>query len=99
MKKMDSIKLEAELLKLINAFIAENQVEISTNVTANTRLIGSSSIFDSIELVTFIVEVEQYLEDEFEIEVQLTTENAMSRRTSPFLSIEAMTKYIIEQNN
>ena len=83
MKKMDSIKLEAELLKLINAFIAENQVEISTNVTANTRLIGSSSIFDSIELVTFIVEVEQYLEDEFEIEVQLTTENAMSRRTSP----------------
>ena len=92
-------EIENHLLKLLKDFIRENEIKLNSDVDSSTRLIGSSPVFDSIELVSFIVEVEQFLEDECNIEIGLTTENAMSRRTSPFLSIEAMTNYILEQIN
>jgi acyl carrier protein len=92
-------EIENHLLNLLKDFIRENEIKLDSEIDSSTRLIGSSSLFDSIELVSFIVEVEQFLEDELNIEIGLTTENAMSRRTSPFLSIEAMTNYIIEQIN
>lgn len=92
-------EIENHLLNLLKDFIRENEIKLDSEIDSSTRLIGSSPLFDSIELVSFIVEVEQFLEDELNIEIGLTTENAMSRRTSPFLSIEAMTNYIIEQIN
>ena len=96
---MTKKEIENHLLILLNDFIKENQIELKSEINSSTRLIGSSPLFDSMELVSFIVEVEQFLEDECNIEIGLTTENAMSRRTSPFLSIEAMTNYIMEQIN
>ena len=96
---MTKKEIENHLLVLLNDFIEENEIELKSEINSSTRLIGSSPLFDSMELVSFIVEVEQFLEDECNIEIGLTTENAMSRRTSPFLSIEAMTNYIMEQIN
>ena len=65
----------------------------------STKLIGSNSIFDSIELVSFIVETEQFLEDNYDIQVQLASESAMSRRRSPFISLNSLKEYIIEISN
>ena len=96
---MTKKEIESQLLNLLKNFIDENEIELNSEINSSTRLIGSSPLFDSMELVTFIVEVEQFLEDKYEIEIGLTTENAMSRRTSPFLSVEAMTNYILEQIN
>ena len=96
---MTNREIENHLLVLLKNFIKENEIKLDSEIDSSTRLIGSSPLFDSIELVSFIVEVEQFLEDELNIEIGLTTENAMSRRTSPFLSIEAMTNYIIEHIN
>ena len=96
---MKKKEIENHLLNLLKDFIRENEIKLDSEIDSSTRIIGSSPLFDSIELVSFIVEVEQFLEDELNIEIGLTTENAMSRRTSPFLSIEAMTNYIIEQIN
>ena len=92
-------EIENHLLILLKDFIKENEIEMNSEINSSTRLIGSSSLFDSMELVSFIVEVEQFLDDKFNIQIGLTTENAMSRRTSPFLSIEAMTSFIMEQIN
>ena len=96
---MTKKEIESQLLNLLKNFIDENEIELNSEINSSTRLIGSSPLFDSMELVTFIVEVEQFLEDKYEIEIGLTTENAMSRRTSPFLSVEAMTNFILEQIN
>ena len=52
-----------------------------------------------MELVQFIVEVEQFLDDEYDIEIELTSEKAMSRRTSPFINIKALNNFILEENN
>ena len=86
------------LIKLID-FIEENEIEMDGDVSVDTRLLGSASIFDSIELVTFIVEVEQFLDEEFGFQTQLTSENAMSRRNSPFISVKTLSSYILELYN
>ena len=93
-------KIDGQLLKLLLDFIKENEIDInSSEVDMSTKLIGSNSIFDSIELVSFIVETEQFLEDNYDIQVQLASESAMSRRRSPFISLNSLKEYIIEIAN
>ena len=59
-------------------------------------LYGDSSTLDSISLVTLIVYVEQGIEDQFDIPVIIANEKAMSRRSSPFLTIGTLTDYALE---
>ena len=93
---MEKKNIEEFLLNKINEFVRENNLEISEKINLNTRLIGSSSFFDSMDLVSFIVEVEQDIEEKFNLRVQLATERAMSRSSSPFVSLETLSNYIVE---
>ena len=70
-------KIIIRLLKLLYEFIDENEINLEKDVVLdeNVRLIGTSSVFDSMELVQFIVDVESLLDDEFDIEIELTSEN------------------------
>ena len=68
---MDYSSLQNDLLKLLMVFIDENEIELDITVDENSRLIGSSAIFDSFELVSFIVETEQYLEEQYSKQIQL----------------------------
>ena len=81
---------------IFNKIYKSNIRNLEKEIDVNTRLIGSSSIFDSIELVTFIVDVEQHLDEKFNMQIQLASDRAMSRRTSPFISIRTLTDYIFE---
>jgi hypothetical protein len=93
-------KIKDRLLKLLAQFVKENEIELNgeINLDENIRLIGTSSVFDSMELVQFIVEVENLLDEEFEIEIELTSEKAMSRRNSPFISINSLLEYIVDES-
>ena len=93
-------KIKIRLLKLLYEFIDENEINLEKDVVLdeNVRLIGTSSVFDSMELVQFIVEVENLLDEEFEIEIELTSEKAMSRRNSPFISINTLSKFIVDES-
>ena len=97
---MEKNTLQKSLIRLLNEFIIENEIYIDDNIALDEkiRLIGTSSIFDSMELVQFIVEVENLLDDEFELEIELTSEKAMSRRNSPFISINSLVEYIIDES-
>ncbi len=59
-------------------------------------LLGPGSTLDSMGLVTLIVDVEQRLADEYDVSVTLASENAMSRRQSPFRTVGALADYISE---
>ncbi len=93
-------KIKDSLVKLLDQFVNENEIELNKDVVLdeNIRLIGTSSVFDSMELVQFIVEVENLLDEEFEIEIELTSEKAMSRRNSPFISINTLVEYIVDES-
>ena len=47
-------------------------------------------------LVTLITGVESFLEEEHQIDVTLVSEDAFSRRRSPFRTIDALADYILE---
>lgn len=96
---MNQKTIETQLLILLEAFLKENEIATISKIDEKTRLIGHDSIFDSIELVQFIVEVENFIDEEFNIEIQLASEKAMSRRNSPFVSISNLTEFILEEIN
>ena len=93
-------KIKFSLVKLLGQSVNENEIELDEDVVLdeNIRLIGTSSVFDSMELVQFIVEVENLLDEEFEIEIELTSEKAMSRRNSPFISINTLVEYTVDES-
>ena len=45
-------------------------------------------------LVSFIADLEDKISDEFEKDIILADEKAMSAKTSPFRNIESLTSYI-----
>lgn len=57
-------------------------------------LFGKNGRLDSLGLVSFIVEVEQELEDEFGVGITLADERAMSQKNSPFLTLQTLEEYI-----
>ncbi len=65
-------------------------------LTLETKLMGSNAIFDSIGLVSFIVGVEERIEDKTGKAIRLVSEKAMSRSASPFLTLDTLSKYIDE---
>ena len=97
---MERQKLINELVVLLNRFVNENEIDLDKkiNLDENTKFLGSSSIFDSIELVQFIVEVESFVNNNLGFKIELTSDKAMSRRNSPFISIDSIANFIIEEN-
>lgn len=64
--------------------------------TEDTALFGGSASLNSIQLVSFIVCVEEMIQDEMGKEIELANDKAMSRRSSPFRNISTLASYIEE---
>lgn len=69
-----------------------------TDVVDSTPLFGEHSILDSMGLVNVVVDIEAELLAK-NIEISLTSENAMSRRHSPFRTVITLVDYISELIN
>ncbi len=95
---MEKIQLLDFVLSQIRVYCDENTIEVK-ELTHDTRLFGSGGLFDSMDLVSFIVELENALEDEHGVKISLTDEKAMSRRTSPFINPDALSDFIFEHIN
>jgi acyl carrier protein len=59
-----------------------------------TRLLGTGSGLDSIQLVNLIVTTEREIEDAMGVAVTLADERALSMKASPFRSIQSLADYI-----
>ena len=88
-KKIEKIIVEA-LVELNEELENENL----NNPTSETKLYGGSGALDSLALVSLITDLEERISDEFEKDIILADEKAMSQRTSPFRSVETLTNYI-----
>lgn len=65
--------------------------------TAEQQLFGKGAPLDSVALVTFIVSVEQRIEDTAGVALSLADERAMSRSKSPFRTLGTLAEYIDER--
>lgn len=87
------------LLSTLETHFDEINESVDLSERENIKLFGGDGLLDSIGLVSFVVEVEEKLEDEFDVSVVLADEKAMSRRTSPFARISYLADYILEVVN
>ena len=94
---MERGRLEALILSKLKEFVDENSIDVEEDITIDSRLIGRKSFLDSIGLVTFIVEVEQFLAEDFDLEIELASDKAMSRSTSPFISVKTLSNFVFEE--
>jgi hypothetical protein len=88
-------KCKEIVVSIILNYSEEIQQKIHS-IDENTRLIGANSPFDSSDLIQIIVEIEDSINEEFNSNITLTDEKAMSRTTSPFLNVGTLLKFIIE---
>lgn len=77
--------------------LGEDELSVSGDLNADTRLFGENGALDSMGLVTLIVAVEQAIEDDFDASVALADEKALSRGRSPYRSVTTLAEYAVEQ--
>ena len=87
-------KVEDLIIKAIKETVETLPGNLHFNEKTDTILFGLDGVFDSLGLVTFLVCLEQIIEDEFNIEITIADEKAMSMENSPFKSIDTLAQYI-----
>ena len=88
-------KIEKIIIETLVELNEELENEFLSNPTSKTKLYGANGGLDSLALVSFITDLEEKISDEFNKEIVLADEKAMSAKTSPFRNVESLTLYII----
>ncbi len=90
---MDKIQIEEIIISCLKEYLESQDIEC--NVDNNTSLIGQGAVIDSIGLVNVILDVESKMSDE-DFDISITSEKAMSRKNSPFRTVDTLTEYVLE---
>ncbi len=61
-----------------------------------SALYGQAGKLESIDLVGFIIEVEEKIKEEFGVSITIADEQAMSEQNSPFLTLDTLTEYVAD---
>ena len=80
-------------IKEYNEGISKDE-QISSDL--DSSIYGESSNLDSMGLVSFIVGLEQSIEDKFDQSISLADERAMSQSTNPYQNINSLADYILK---
>lgn len=59
-------------------------------------LYGSTGKLESIDVVGFIIEVEDQIKSEFGVSITIADDRAMSQKNSPLLTLGSLTAYLEE---
>lgn len=87
-------KIEDIIIAVLQDINDDIESESLEKPTKETKLFGEDGELNSLELVSMITDLEEEIQDEFEKEVILADEKAMSQRKSPFGTVESLTEYI-----
>ena len=94
------IKMKDKVMTIILASVeslnASLEDKLNTAEGLNCALYQNNTI-DSISLVTLISLVEEAIEDEFDVQIIIADEKAMSQKNSPFLTVGTLAAYVTEQ--
>lgn len=67
---------------------------VSIDKAPDAPLYGKSGKLESLDFVTFIMEVEEKMRAEFGVDVMITDENLLSKEKSPFSTLGTLTEYL-----
>ena len=87
-----------KLLSIIeNAFAELNELraqDAQLVFSPDAPLYGVNSAIDSVDLVNFLLSVEEQLEDELDITFVIANEKALSLKNSPFKTMATLCDYL-----
>jgi len=84
------------IFNCIHVLNKERDMNDQIIASLDTYLFGESSILDSLSLVSIIVDIETAISDQFNIEISLTDDKAMSATPVPFTSVITLRDYIFK---
>jgi acyl carrier protein len=87
MKKITEI-----VLATVKEVGEDHENDALIGATEDTRLFGEN--LDSMGVVFLITDLETVISDEFNLELSLADERAMSQKTSPFRTVKTLSKYV-----
>ena len=65
------------------------------NADEDTRLFGGGGLLDSMGVVILLSDLEDRLDDEYDVMLSLASDSTMSKTRSPFRNVKSLAKYII----
>lgn len=71
--------------------------KIPTGALDEVGLYGGGGSFDSMQLVNFLMIVEEKIEERLGIAVLIVSERAVSRKVSPFTSVSTLLDFLVEE--
>ena len=66
-----------------------------SNASSETRLFGGKGLLDSLGVVILLTDLEEKLDEEFDVTVSLASDSTMSRTRSPFRTVKSLAEYMI----
>jgi len=66
-----------------------------SNANSETRLFGSNGLLDSLGVVILLTDLEEKLDEEFDVTVSLASDSTMSRTRSPFRTVKSLAEYMV----
>ena len=93
---------QADLAKRIDRVVAASieqvnrQLPVDRKIDMDERspLFGAEGNLDSLGVVNLIVALQKFVEEEFEMELQLRLEEVIAEDTSPFRTLETLVNYL-----
>jgi len=82
------------ILEIAEEFNEHQKGNIRLDLGANAPLYGKEGALDSLGFVSFVLAVEQALQEKLQLPVTLSDEKAMSQKNSPFRTIGSLTEYV-----
>jgi hypothetical protein len=84
------------MLELLQNSLDDQYEDKSVKAAADLPLVGPQAAVTSMRLVSFIADVEAAMAERHNIEITLVSEKALSRKHSPFRSVDALADYTLE---
>lgn len=96
---MDKQAIVADMLELLQGTLDAHVLDEggdAVRATPELILIGEAAAVSSMALVSFIADVESTLQEKHNLTLTLVSERALSRKKSPFRSVDALAEYVVE---
>ena len=93
---MNRSELIRRMVGLLEAALDAQGQEHQMQADGRSPLVGGEAVVSSLALVTYILDVETFVDEEYDLQITLVNEQALSRRNSPFRSVESLADYVLE---
>lgn len=91
-----AVKLIIESLREgLNETDDEDRKLAISQADEDTRLFGGDGLLDSMGVVILLSDIEEQLDDKYDIMLSLASDSTMSKTRSPFRNVKSLAKYII----